>query len=102
MPKKVKLFAVGLFLAVVGVCCAFLFRASAHAEEEDWLNGGPHPPISGKGWAIDQDGIMTVESNAGWQDFLANGPGEWIWEHEDAVVIERVQKLIIGKNVTVI
>ena len=100
MPRKVKLFAAGLLLAVVGVCCAFLFSASAHAEDEDWLNGGPHPPISGNGWAIDQDGIMTVESNAGWQDFLANGPGEWIWEHEDAVVIERVQKLIIGKNVT--
>ncbi|PKM40035.1 MAG: hypothetical protein CVV04_07125 [Firmicutes bacterium HGW-Firmicutes-9] len=91
----------GLFLVLVGIACVALLQSTSKAEEDDdWMNGGPHPPISGNGWAIDEDGIMTVVSDAGWQDFLANGPGDWIWEYEDATVIERVQKLIIGKNVT--
>ena len=31
MPKKVKLFAVGVFLALVGVACVVLVTASAKA-----------------------------------------------------------------------
>ena len=101
MSKKVKLFAAGLVLAIVGVCCAFLFSASAHAEDEDdWEPGDPYPPIAGKGWSIDADGVMRVEDDAGWQDYLANGPGDWIWEYKDGILDERVQKLVIGKDVT--
>jgi hypothetical protein len=101
MPRKVKLFAAGLLLAVVGVCCAFLFSASAHAEDEDnWEPGDPYPPIAGNGWSIDADGVMRVENDAGWKDYLANGPGDWIWEYDDGILDERVQKLVIGKDVT--
>ena len=101
MKRRSHTFFASMILMLVGLCCALLFAGRAQAEEDDdWMHGGPHPPISGNGWAIDKDGIMTVVSDAGWQDFLANGPGEWIWEYEDATVIERVQKLVIGKNVT--
>jgi len=101
MKIRNRTLVLGLVLVLVGIACVALFAGKARAEEDDdWMNGGPHPPISGNGWAIDEDGIMTVVSDAGWQDFLANGPGDWIWEYEDATVIERVQKLIIGKNVT--
>jgi len=101
MQKKAKALVLGLFLALIGIACVALLQATSKAEEDDdWLWGGPYPPISGNGWAIDEDGIMTVVSDAGWQDYLANGPGDWYWEYEDYTVNERVQKLVIGKKVT--
>jgi len=100
MPKKAKTLIMCLFLALVGIACIALFVGKAHAEEDEWSWGDPFPPISGNGWGISKDGTLTVVSNAGWQDYLANGPGEWIWEYEDNFVDERVQKLVIGKNVT--
>lgn len=100
MPKKAKTLVMGLFLALVGIACVALFTGKAQAEEDEWSWGDPFPPISGNGWGISKDGTLTVVSNAGWQDYLANGPGEWIWEYEDNFVDERVQKLVIGKNVT--
>jgi len=101
MPKKAKALVLGLFLTLIGIACVALLQSTSKAEEDDdWLWGGPYPPISGNGWAIDEDGIMTVVSDAGWQDYLANGPGDWYWEYEDYIVNERVQKLVIGKKVT--
>lgn len=91
----------GLLFVLVGIACVALFAGKAQAEEDDdWIRGGPYPPIFGNGWSIDEDGIMTVVSDAGWQDYLENGPGYWYWEYEDYIVNERVQKLVIGKKVT--
>lgn len=101
MPKKAKALVLGLFLALVGIACVALFAGKARAEEEnEWEPGDPYPPISGNGWGISEDGTLTVVTNAGWRDFLANGPGEWVWEYEDSILEERVQKLVIGKSVT--
>ena len=100
MPKKAKALVMGLFLALVGVACVAMFAGKAHAEDDDWEPGDPYPPVSGNGWSISEDGTMTVVSDAGWQDYLANGPGEWIWEYDEFTMDERVQKLVIGKNVT--
>ena len=98
MSKKARSFALGLFLALVGIACVLLVGRKAHAEEDEWEWGDPYPPVSGIGWDISAEGVLTVENNAGWQDYLANGPGEWIYEYDSTA--ERVQKLVIGKNVT--
>lgn len=100
MPKKAKALVMGLFLAIIGIACVLLFAGKAHAEDDEWEPGDPYPPISGNGWGISKEGTLTVVTNAGWQDYLANGPGEWIWEYDDSIMDERVQKLVIGKNVT--
>ncbi len=101
MPKKVRSLVLGLFLALVGVISAALVVGKAHAEEEEeWEWGDPYPPVSGIGWDISEEGVLTVESDAGWQDYLAKGPGEWIYEYDS--ITERVQKLVIGKNVTML
>ena len=81
MPKKVKLFAAGLLLAVVGIACVAMAGKSAHAEETN-------SEQSGDGWSITANGVMTIESNQGWANCLKDG-------FED-----NVRELIIGKDVT--
>ena len=80
MPKKVKLFAAGVFLALVGVACVVLVTASAKAEEANsdqeqtslsWINGG----------------VMTIKSDEDWS-LLETGHAY------------TVQRLVIGKDVT--
>ena len=81
MSKKVKLFATGLFLALVGVACVAMAGKTAHAEET-------YREQSGDGWSITANGVMTIESNQGWANCLKDG-------FED-----NVRELIIGKDVT--
>ena len=81
MPKKVKLFAAGVFLALVGVACVVLATTSAKAEET-------YHEQSGDGWSITANGVMTIESNQGWANCLKSGFDGNPW------------KLIIGKDVT--
>ncbi|MEZ4508221.1 MAG: hypothetical protein R2912_00340 [Eubacteriales bacterium] len=39
----------GMILLLVGIACVALLQATSKAEEDDdWLWGGPHPPISDK------------------------------------------------------
>ncbi len=100
MRKKVRTIVVSLFLAIVGIACFFTFAEKTSAEDE-WEPGDPYPPVAGKDWDISAEGILTVNSDAGWQDYLENAPGDWIWEYEDRDIMdERVQTLRIGKNVT--
>ncbi len=42
----------------------------------------------GRGWNLTDDGVLTMENDAAWMDYLHNGPEK------------RVNKLVIGKNVT--
>jgi len=100
MKMRSRTLTVGLFLAIIGIACVALFAGKAHAEDNEWSWGDPYPPISGNGWGISKEGTLTVVTNAGWRDFLANGPGEWIWEYDEYMRNERVKKLVIGKNVT--
>ncbi len=81
MPKKIKMFITGLFLALVGVACVALFAGRARAEEADYAQ-------SGDGWSISADGVMKIESDQGWVNCLKVGFKDTVW------------KLIIGKNVT--
>lgn len=55
--------------------------------------------VTGVDWSLTPDGVLTLRSNAGWQDFLRNGESGWYWLFIDNLP-ERVQKLVIGKNVT--
>ncbi len=91
MKMRSRTLAIGLFLALIGIACVALFAGRARAEEGDWSWGDPYPPISGNGWGISKEGTLTVVTNAGWRDFLANGPGEWIWEYDEYMRNERVK-----------
>ena len=65
MQKKAKSFALGLLLTLVGIACAILVAPKAHAEEEtEWEWGDPYPPVSGSGWDISAEGVLTVVSDA--------------------------------------
>jgi hypothetical protein len=81
MPKKVKVFAAGLFLAIIGVVCVAMVAGKAHAEEAS-------SDQSGDGWRISSSGVMLIESDQGWANCLKDG-------FED-----NVRMLIIGKDVT--
>ena len=84
MPKKVKLFAAGVFLALVGVACVALVTASAKA-----LGGyDDYTAYDGDGWSMSADGVLTIESNQGWANCIRHG-----YKPE-------VKELVIGKDVT--
>ncbi len=84
MSKKTKSFALGLFLALVGVISAALVVGKAHA-----LGGyGGYEPFDGDGWSITADGVMTIENNQGWWDAM---------KHDFR---QDIRKLIIGRDLT--
>ena len=84
MPRKVKLFAAGLLLAVVGIACVAMFTQSAKA-----LGGyDDYTAYDGDGWSMSADGVMTIESNQGWANCIRDG-----YKPE-------VMELVIGKDVT--
>ena len=80
MPKKVKLFAAGLLVAVVGTACFAMVGESAHAEE---ANSDQAKDAS----SLFNGDVMTIKSNEDWSK-LKSG---------DSFYVER---LVIGKDVT--
>ena len=81
MPRKVKLFAAGLLLAVVGIACVAMAGKSAHAESD-------YEPYIGDGWSITANGVMTIESNQGWWNAMKHG------------FKPNVQTLVISRDLT--
>ena len=81
MPKKVKLFAAGLLLTLIGIACVAIAGKSAHAESD-------YEPYNGDGWSITANGVMTIESNQGWWNAMKHG------------FQQRVQTLVIGRDLT--
>jgi hypothetical protein len=91
MPKKIKMFIMGLFLALVAVACVALFTGRAHAERDR-----TYEPHDGNGWSMSADGVLTIESNKGWIDFLRYGIcDDFMWLAQDVV-----NELVIGKDVS--
>ena len=74
-------FTGNLLLILVGVICVSLFSSYSLAE-------GKFRARDGKGWSLTADGVLTIENNAGWQDYLMDGASEV------------VNKLVIGKKLT--
>ena len=74
-------FARGLLLILTGVLCLGLFNGHSSA-------AGEFRARDGNGWSLTADGVLTIENNAGWQDYLKDGASEVI------------NKLVIGKNLT--
>ena len=70
-----------ILFVIVGLLCAGLLPAASLAEEEFRAE-------QGKGWNLTADGVLTIESNGGWKDYLKDG------QNLD------LNKLIIGKNLT--
>jgi len=91
MPKKAKALIMGLFLALVGIACVALFAGKAHAE---WDR--TYEQYDGNGWSMSADGVMTIESNEGWIDFLRYG----IIDYFNWFIPEKVNELVIGESVT--
>ena len=85
MPKKVKLFAVGVFLALTGILCLSLLPNPSLAETDIF---GLDGPFDGDGWSMSADGVLTIESNQGWANCIRHG-----YKPE-------VKELVIGKDVT--
>jgi len=84
MPRKVKLFAAGVLLAVVGAACFTLFAKGALA-----LGGyDGYKAYDGDGWSMSANGVLTIESNQGWANCIRDG-----YKPE-------VRELVIGKDVT--
>ncbi|MEA4913549.1 MAG: leucine-rich repeat protein [Christensenella sp.] len=84
MPKKVKLFAAGVFLALVGVACVVLATTSAKADGSQY---GDYEAHDGDGWSMTANGVFTIENDQGWVNCLKNG------------YKVKVEKLIIGRDV---
>ena len=91
MPKKVKLFAAGLLLAVVGIACVALFVREAHA---DWDR--TYKAYDGNGWSMSANGVLMIENDEGWLDYLKYG----ITDYSISFVPEEINELVIGKDVT--
>jgi len=53
------------------------------------LAAGEFRARDGDGWSLTADGVLTIEDNAGWRDGLKHS------------VDEKVNKLVIGKNLTI-
>ncbi len=76
--KRVKR---GLLCAMGILLLMLCFAAHSLAENEFRARDG-------NGWSLTADGVLTIENNAGWQDYLKDGAKEVI------------NKLVIGKELT--
>ncbi|MEA4913548.1 MAG: leucine-rich repeat protein [Christensenella sp.] len=85
MPKKVKLYAAGVFLALTGILCLSLLPNPSLAETDIF---GLDGPFDGDGWSLSADKTLTIESNQGWWNAMKHGFSPY------------VNKLIIGKDLT--
>ncbi len=74
-------FARSFALILAGVLCLGLFNGHSSAEKE-------FEAREGICWNITADGVLTIDNNWGWLDFQRDG------------FIERVNKLVIGKDLT--
>lgn len=68
-------------MILAGALCFAPFFNYARAE-------GTFREAEGDDWSMSSDGVLTLESNAGWTDYLKHGAGEII------------NKLVIGKRMT--
>ena len=85
MPKKAKLLAAGVFLALTGILCLSLLPNPSLAETDIF---GLDGPFDGDGWSLSADKTLTIESNQGWRNAMKHG------------FSPNVNKLIIGKDLT--
>ncbi len=74
-------FARSLLLILAGVLCLGLFSGDSSAEDE-------FDAREGEGWNVTTDGVLTIEDNNGWKDYLKHG------------AYECINKLVIGKRLT--
>jgi len=70
-----------ILLVFAGMLCFSLFCTPS-------LAAGEFRARDGNGWSLTADGVLTIENNAGWQDYLKDGPSL------------ELNKLIVGKNLT--
>ena len=70
-----------ILFVIVGLLCSGLLPAGS-------LAAGEFRARDGNGWSLTADGVLTIENNAGWRDGLKHS------------VDEKVNKLVIGKNLT--
>ena len=91
MPRKVKLFAAGLLLAVIGIACVAMAGKSAHAE---WDR--TYMAYDGNSWSMSEEGVLKIESDEGWLDYLKYS----ITDYSISFVPEEINELVIGKDVT--
>jgi len=74
--KRKAIFLISISLIILG-----LFNGHSSAESEFRAD-------KGIGWSITPEGVFTIETNTGWQDFLKNG------------YVGEIDKLVIGKRLT--
>ena len=74
-------FARSLALILTGVLCVSSFSTHSLAEDE-------FDAREGEGWNVTTDGVLTIEDNNGWKDYLKHG------------AYECINKLVIGKRLT--
>ena len=75
-------FTGNLVLILAGIICVSLFSSYSLAENDEFR------ARDGNGWNLTADGVLTIKTNAGWQDYLKHG------------ACEVINKLIIGKELT--
>ena len=77
----IRRFTRNLVLILTGILCISLFSVHSSAEDE-------FDAREGEGWNVTTDGVLTIEDNNGWKDYLKHG------------AYEDVNKLVIGKRLT--
>ncbi len=75
-------FVRSLALILTWILCVSLFSTPSLAENDEFR------ARDGNGWSLTADGVLTIENNSGWQDYLKNG------------ACEVINELIIGKELT--
>lgn len=91
MRMRYRALIIGLFLAIIGIACVALFAGKAHAEKDR-----TYEPHDGNGWSMSANGVLAIESNEGWIDFLRYGIGDDFI----ALAQDEVNELVIGKDVS--
>jgi len=82
---------IATLIGLITMLCVLCFSGQTHAE---WDR--TYKAYDGDGWSMSAKGVLTIESDKGWLDYLKYG----ITDYSISFVPEEINELVIGKDVT--